>query len=174
MKAGRMPITLVFAGLLATIAVVSGRYQFRNLRRLRGGESLASDDRRYLIGQCRRRIVNSGLLLILAGMLAGDYFGGGMEELGRIATLKELNPPQEATEEDRTFVRILVVYWIVFLVILFAVVVVAIADYSATTLYGRQQLRRIRAEQSDLLERDLAVHRQKQLNDRQNRLGGTE
>ena len=104
-------------------------------------------------------------------MLAGDYFGGGMEELGRIATLKQLNPPQEMTEDDKGLVRAIVLYWIVFLVILFAVIVVAIADYSATTLYGRQQLRRIRAEQSDLLVRDLALHRQKQLNDRTNRLG---
>ena len=166
-----MPITLLFAVLLAGIAVVSGRYQLRNLRRLRGGEAIASDDRAYLMGQCRRRIVNSGLLLILAGMLAGDYFGGGLEELGRIATLKQLDPPQEPTEADKDFVRTVAIYWIVFLVILFAVVVVAVADYSATSLYARQQLRRIRTEQSDLLERDLAMHRQQQLNDRKNRMG---
>jgi hypothetical protein len=166
-----MPITLLFAVLLAGIAVVSGRYQLKNLRRLRGGEAIASDDRAYLMGQCRRRIVNSGLLLILAGMLAGDYFGGGLEELGRIATLKQLDPPREPTEEDKNFVRTVAIYWIVFLIILFAVVVVAVADYSATSLYARQQLRRIRVEQSDLLERDLALHRQQQLNDRKSRLG---
>lgn len=166
-----MAITLFFAGVLATIAVVSGRYQLRNLRRLRGGEALASDDRRYLRGQCRRRIVNAGLLLILAGMLAGDYFGGGMQELGRIGSLKQLDPPQDLTDADKDFVRAVAMYWIVFLVILFAVVVVAITDYSATTLYGRQQLKRIRTEQTGLLERDLAMHRQQKLNERMNRLG---
>jgi len=49
--------------------------------------------------------------------------------------------------------------------------VIAVADYTATSLYARQQLRRIRNEQRTLLERDLAVYRQQKLNDRAKRLG---
>ena len=55
-------------------------------------------------------------------------------------------------------------------IVLFLVIVVAVADYTATSLYARQQFRRIRNEQRTLLERDLAVIRQQKLNDRAKRL----
>ena len=50
------------------------------------------------------------------------------------------------------------------------VLMIAMADYVAVGLYGRQQLRRIQHEQRDLLERDLAMIRQQKLNDRERRL----
>ena len=46
----------------------------------------------------------------------------------------------------------------------------AVSDHVALGLYGRQQLQRIRTEQRDLLERDLAMVRQQKLNDRMKRL----
>ena len=155
--------------VLAAIALVSLRYQVRNLRRLRN-ESLASDDRRYLRGVAQRRTVNAVLLLVLAGMLAGAYLSGGQQELNRIAGLKVQDPPAERTPEDDEFVKSWAIYWIVVLALLFFVIAVAIADYTATSLYGRQELRRIRQEQRTLLERDLAVYRQQKLNDRAKRL----
>jgi hypothetical protein len=155
--------------VLAAIAAVSLRYQVRNFRRLRT-ESLASDDRRYVRGVARRRTVNAVLLLVLAGMLAGAYLSGGQQELNRIAGLKLQDPPAERTPEDDEFVKSWAIYWSVFLVLLFFVVAVAVADYTATSLYGRQELRRIRQEQRTLLERDLAVYRQAKLNDRAKRL----
>jgi len=158
-------ILLLMAVPLAGFALVSLSYQYRTWRRLRT-ESLASDDRRYLRGVCQRRTLNAVLLLALAGMLAGSYFTGGLEELRRIAHLNQQDPPAEPTDEDRQTVRSLAIYWMVVLGLLFFVIVVAIADYMATTLYSRQQLRRIQHEQRDLLERDLAVYRQQRLNDR--------
>jgi len=158
-----MAAAFCLSALLAGIAVVSLRYQARNWRRLRS-ESLASDDRRYLRGQYRRRTLNGVLLLALAGMLAGAYLSGGQQELNRIAGL------DERTAVEKEFVKSWAIYWIVFLVLLFFVIVIAAADYTATSLYARQQLRRIRNEQRTLLERDLAVYRQQKLNDRARRL----
>jgi len=155
--------------ILAAIALVSLRFQVRNWGRLRN-ESLASDDRRYLRGLAQRRTINSVLLLVLAAMLAGAYLSGGQQELNRIAGLKFQDPPAGRTPEDDEFVKSWAIYWSVFLVVLFFVVAVAIADYTATSLYGRQQLRRIQSEQRTLLERDLAVYRQQKLNDRAKRL----
>jgi hypothetical protein len=155
--------------ILAAIALVSLRFQVRNWRRLRN-ESLASDDRRYLRGLAQRRTINSVLLLILAAMLAGAYLSGGQQELNRIAGLKLQDPPEDRTPEDDEFVKSMAIFWSAFLVVLFFVVAVAIADYTATSLYGRQQLRRIQSEQRTLLERDLAVYRQQKLNDRAKRL----
>jgi hypothetical protein len=164
-----MAAAFCLSALLAAIAGVSLRYQLRTWRRLRT-ESLASDDRRYLRGVCQRRTINGVLLLVLAGMLAGAYLSGGQQELNRIAGLPLQDPPGERTPEDDQFVRSWAIYWIVVLVVLFAVIVLAVADYTATSLYARQQLRRIRNEQRTLLERDLAVYRQQKLNDRARRL----
>jgi len=164
-----MAAAFCLSALLAGIAVVSLRYQVRNWRRLRS-ESLASDDRRYVRGLAQRRTVNAVLLLGLAGMLAGAYLSGGQQELNRIAGLPAQDPPGEQTPEDREFVKSWAIYWIVFLVLLFFVIVIAAADYTATSLYARQQLRRIRDEQRTLLERDLAVYRQQKLNNRARRL----
>lgn len=164
-----MAAAFCLAALLAGIAIVSLRYQLRTWRRLRT-ESLASDDRRYLRGVCQRRTLNGVLLLILAGMLSGAYLSGGQQELNRIAGLKLQEPPGERTPEDDAFIKSWAIYWIVVLVVLFAVIVIAVADYTATSLYARQQFRRIRQEQRTLLERDLAVYRQQKLNDRARRM----
>jgi hypothetical protein len=164
-----MAAAFCLSALLAGIAVVSLRYQVRNWRRLRS-ESLASDDRRYLRGIAQRRTLNAVLLLALSAMLAGAYLSGGQQELNRIAGLPGQDPPGEQTPEDKEFVKSWAIYWIVFLVLLFFVIVIAAADYTATSLYARQQLRRIRDEQRTLLERDLAVYRQQKLNDRARRL----
>jgi cytochrome c-type biogenesis protein CcmH/NrfG len=157
---------LILSAFLAGFAIISLRYQLRNWRRLRS-ETLASDDRRYLRGVCQRRSLNAVLLLALAGLLAGAYLSGGLADLTRIAAMD----PQDRTDEDRETVKSLAIYWIVVLVILFFVIVIAMGDYVAVGLYGRQQLRRIQHEQRDLLERDLAVYRQQKLNDRMRRPG---
>jgi hypothetical protein len=162
-------VLLLMSAVSIGIAVVSLRNQVRTWRRLRT-ESLASDDRRYLRGVCQRRTMTAVLLLALGGMLAGAHFTGGLDELVRIARLDQQDPPAKPTEEDRETVKSLALYWIVVLGLLFFVIVLAVVDYAATSLYGRQQLRRIQHEQRALLERDLAVIRQQKLNDRARRL----
>ena len=164
-------MAMLLSAILIGIAIVSLRYQWRTWRRLRSGESIPSDDRRYLRGVCRRRTLNAVLLLILAGMLAGAFLSGGQQEFNRIAMLKQQDPPGEHTPEDLEFAKSWTIYWIIILVLLFVVLVIALADYTATSLYGRQQLQRIREEQRVLRERDLAVYRQQKLNDRMRRPG---
>ena len=66
--------------------------------------------------------------------------------------------------------RFLAWYWIAVLGLLFVVLMVAVSDYVATSLYGRQQYRRIQHEQRALLERDLAVYRQQKLNNRMKKM----
>jgi UDP-N-acetylmuramyl pentapeptide phosphotransferase/UDP-N-acetylglucosamine-1-phosphate transferase len=154
--------------VLSLIAVVSLRHHFRNLARLKQ-QSFASDDRAYLRAQSRRRIVISGLLLIVAGLLAGAYLSGNQQHFEAIGELSELNPPQEPTEADRQFVKWWTVYWMVTLVFLFVMILGAIVDYVAVALYGRSQYRRIANEQQELLDRDLAMYRQAKQNERMKR-----
>lgn len=152
---------LAMAFILAVIAIVSLRFQIRTWQRLRR-QAVASDDRRYLRGLCQRRALNAVLLMILAGLLAGSYLFAGWEELSRLSQVAR----EDMTDADRDSLRSQAYYWMAILILLFVVLVVAISDYTATSLYGRQQLARIREEQRTLLERDLAVHRQQKLNDR--------
>ncbi|HJZ94077.1 MAG TPA: hypothetical protein VKE40_24600 [Gemmataceae bacterium] len=164
-----MAATLVLMSVfLAALAIISLRYQLRTWRRLRT-ESMASDDRRYLRGVAQRRTLNAVIMLALSGMLAAALLTGGVSELIRIAHLNQQDPPVQPTDEDRETVKSLAIYWIVVLVLLFLIIVLAVADYSAIALYGRQQLRRIQNEQRTLLERDLAMYRQQKLNDRARR-----
>ena len=158
-------IAFTLSAILALIALVSLRFQIRNVRRLRR-EALASDDRRYVFGQWQRRTLNAVLMLGLAGMLAGAYLSGGQQRFEEIANLKQQDPPAEATDEDKQFVRSWTYYWMAVLALIFFIVAIAIADSLAISLYGRQQLSRIRTEQQTLMERDLAMYRQSQLNDR--------
>jgi cytochrome c-type biogenesis protein CcmH/NrfG len=164
-------MAMLLSAILVVIAAVSLRYQWRTLRRLRSGESIPSDDRAYLRGVCQRRTLNAILLLLLAGMVAGAFLSGGQQELNRIIQLKQQDPEAKHTPEDLEFAKWWLIYWIVVLVVLFFVLVVALADYTATSLYGRQQMERIREEQRVLLERDLALYRQHKLNDRMRRSG---
>jgi hypothetical protein len=154
---------------LIGIAVVSLRFQIRNIRRLTNRSPIPSDERRYLRGLTQRRILNSFLMLVLGGMIIGAYASGYQARFEEIAKFKDLDPPVEATDDDRAFMRTWAMYWIVVLVLLFFVVTVAIVDYVATSLYARQQLRRIQSEQRTLLERDLAVYRAQRENDRMRR-----
>lgn len=163
-----MSFALVLAIGLALIAVVSLRTQVRNWRRLRT-EMLPSDDRRYLLGQCRRRGFNGVLLLFLAGMISWAVFSGALGRFEAIANSKDQDPPVELTEDDRDFIKTFTYYLIACLVVLFVVMLLALLDWLAVSLYGRQQLRRIAGEQSALLERDLAMHRQQKINNRMNK-----
>lgn len=163
-----MVVALFLSLGLSLIAVVALRIQFRNLARLRS-QAFASDDRTYLRSQCRRRILTSSLLLVLAGLLAGAYLSGGQQKFEALGELSQQDPPGTPTDEDREFVKLWSVYWIITLGVLFLVVLTAVIDYVAVAVYGRSQLRRIQHEQRDLLDRDLAMYRQAKLNERMNR-----
>jgi uncharacterized BrkB/YihY/UPF0761 family membrane protein len=162
-----MVAALLFSLVLALIAIVSLRKHFASLSKLKS-QAFASDDREYLRSQARRRIVISGLLLVLACMLAWAYLSGLQQRFDAISELSEQVPPQEPTLEDRQFVKYWTIYWIVSLGILFVMILGAIIDYVAVALYARSQFRRIAHEQQELLDRDLAMYRQAKLNSRMN------
>jgi flagellar biosynthesis protein FlhB len=166
-----MSIALTLSAILIAIALVSLRFQFAGFQRLRARQAMPSDDRRYLRGQIQRRTINAILMLALAGLIAYAFISGMQQRFDEISNLKDLDPPQKPTDDDRAFIKFLTYYWILILALLFFVCFIAIVDYLATHLYGRQQIRRIQSEQRTLLERDLAVYKQQRENDR---MRGTE
>lgn len=138
------------AAVIAGIAIYSLRGQLRQLRRLRA-ETMAADDRRYHRNRAYRRAANGVLMLLLAGLIAGSHLSG-LE--GRIDQIGD-----DPTPEQRDLARFYALYWIAVLVLIFLVVVIALMDLIGTWLYGHGQMRRLRAEHQERLDRDLAVVR---------------
>src|ERR1700680_2985660 len=68
-------LEMIFAGLivvvLISVAVYYGPRQWQALRKLRTENDLDAADRRYIHRQAWRRLVNSGLMLLLAALLVG-------------------------------------------------------------------------------------------------------
>lgn len=164
-------LALMLAGGIALAALFSLRRQLATFRKLRGGEAIASDDRRFFHNQALRRTVCGGLLLLLSAMIAGNYVLGIDDRREKIAEQRDArqqagDPMTEKTEEEKQFIRTYVGLWIGVLLLVFLVTSVAIMDIWSTRRYAVQQMRRMRNEHLALLERDLAVHRMQKQNDR--------
>ncbi|MFO0821826.1 MAG: hypothetical protein U0792_01700 [Gemmataceae bacterium] len=156
-------VGMLFAVLLMCLGVGSGLRQLRTMRRLREEAFVPEVDQRYYRGQGRRRMLASGLLLIIGLMIAVYYLSGmdaRMDELGA--------KPQDGPlpEEDKQFMRLGVMYWIVVILLLGVVLTVAVIDFWATRGYWLARYREIKADHNTKLQRDLAVYRQQKLNDR--------
>jgi len=156
-------VGLIFAVVLVVLGTGGGSRQLRTLRRVQSEPYLPEVDRAYFRGQGRRRLVASGLLVVIGLMIAFYYLSGmdaRMDELG--ARQKELPP----AEEDKRFARLVGIYWIVVILLLGGTVSVAMIDFWATRVYWMARYREIKSDHDTKLQRDLAVYRQQKLNDR--------
>ena len=176
-------VGLLLASILLALGIGSGLRQRWTLRRLRAEKYMPSDERAYLRRQARRRLVTSGVLLVIGGMIAGAYLSGMEARANAIAdrqkradaqadpTADPGRPPDDAakpppTEDEKRFVKLYGTYWIVILLLLFGTVCLAVFDFWSTRWYFMAQYRRIKADHESKLQRDLAVHRHTKENDR--------
>jgi hypothetical protein len=162
------------AAVPLALGIYSIRQQLGNLKRLRSGPLLPSDDRSYLRNQAYRRLFTGALLLGLAALLIGSSVSGMQrraDELGHNRAVAEIGEKPPLTQEDKDFFRFYTLYWISVLLLVFLVISMAIVDIWSTRRYAWQQLRRIQTENRAMLERDLAMHRQQKLNDRMRKEG---
>jgi hypothetical protein len=162
-------VGLIFALLLVVLGVGAGVRQFETLRRVREEPYMPEVDTRYFRGQAWRRLIASGLLLIIGGMIAYYYLSGMDARMDQIPERNKAgeqpadNPQDEA---DKDFTRFVAIYWIVVILLVGLVVLVAILDFWATRLYWLARYREMRADHETKLQRDLAVYRQQRLNGR--------
>ena len=176
-------VGLLLASMLLALGIGSGLRQRRTLRRLRAEKYMPSDERAYLRRQARRRLLTSGVLVLIGGMIAGAYLSGMEARANGIADRKKLaeaRPDPEAdpgrpaddagrpppSEDEKRFVKLYGTYWIVILLLLFGTVCLAVFDFWATRWYFMAQYRRIKSDHEAKLQRDLAVHRHTKENDR--------
>jgi heme/copper-type cytochrome/quinol oxidase subunit 2 len=144
----------VFGALLvAVLTVLSGFYSWRQismLRRLRGAHGLSDEEARWRRGQAWRRLFGSALMLVLAGLLAWAVLVVGE---------RAQNLPD--TPESHHFLQLYTIVWIIFLLLLLALVILASADIWFTRRFSLRQQRKILAERRAMLEREVARLRER-------------
>jgi len=155
-----MQIVLGVAFIVILLAM-AGYFVWQQLqarRTLRTSPDLDPEERRYLQGQVWRRLICSGLMVLLAGMLATSfYLEGPASQLVREGEAnRERGERLPPTPEQEQFVTLYSAYWVAFLLVLLAVVMLAGVDFFAIRNYGMRQLRRIRADRRAMLEGELA------------------
>jgi hypothetical protein len=131
------PAELVFgAALVAVLLGVGGFYGWRQVRRLRGPDKGAvafPGEERYFRTQAWRRLVCSGLMVLLAGLLVGSYF---------------LEDPA-----DVEAAYLFALYWIGVFLVFLAILALAVADWWATRNFTLRQLQQLEDRHQDLIAR---------------------
>jgi zinc transporter ZupT len=151
-------VGLLFAVFLGLLGVGAGMRQFVTLARVRTQHYMADEDRRYFHSQARRRMLASGLLVVIGVMIATFYLSG-MD-----AWMNEVR--QKEAEEDKDFAKLIGFYWISVILLVGVVICVAVIDLIATRKYWMTRYKELKADHEAKLQRDLAVFRQQKLNDR--------
>ena len=153
------------SGLVTVLLLLAGYYaliQVRTLRRTTAYHEMLPDDRSFLRRQAWRRLVGSGLMVVLASMMVAAYatnMQARAEDLGN-RHVKERAEGQEMSEDDKQFAREWGWYWLAFMLILGGIVAVAGVDLFATRRYGVRKLRRIQSDRRAMLQRQLERYRQ--------------
>jgi uncharacterized BrkB/YihY/UPF0761 family membrane protein len=134
-------------GLIALVVAVAGFFlwrQFALLRTLRHEEGLAGAERHYLRQQARRRLLNSILMLLFAGLLVGGFFLFPPEPTA-------LEAPAEPDEIAKESIRLFTAYWILALLVLLAILALAVVDLWATARFGFQHQKQLEQDRRAML-----------------------
>jgi hypothetical protein len=150
------------AALLAGVSLAFARQQIQTLRRSRAAPT-GLDDPPYERRRARLRLLCCGLMLILAGMVAGTDAFGLEERADALIRVRQAEratgAPADFTPEQRHFGQIYSAYWIALLLLLFAVVLLAALDLWGIRRYRRRHLQRLRADRNAMLAQEVVVLR---------------
>jgi len=157
-------IDIVYAlvAVLLLLAAVYAVKQIRTLQRTTAYHEMLPDDRAFLRRQAWRRLVGSGLMIVLAALMGGAYVSGlqaRADEVGQ-RRQRERAEGQPMSDDDRDFGRLYGGYWIGFLLVLGGLVGVAGIDLLATRRYGLRKLQQIQSDRKAMLQRQLERYRQ--------------
>jgi hypothetical protein len=157
---------IVFGALLVVVLLgVAGFYGWRQvalLRRLRLRQDIPSEEDDYLRRQAWRRLINSGLMVLLAGMLA--FVLVTLEgPVGKVAKEREAYTAENAppfTPAEKDLLHVWGGLYVAILLVLLAVLFVAGADLWSTRRYARKAYRKLQADRRAMIERQLLRMRQ--------------
>jgi hypothetical protein len=157
-------VNQLVAGVLlaATLVLVAAFYtwrQVRALRQLRRDPGPDPAEHAFRQAQAWRRLVGSGLLFVLAGLLAGAlaFLEAPAQRLAdERDAVRAAGSEPETTPEQRTFIRVYSAYWIVLLLVLLAVLVLGGLDLWATRAFALREHRKIQADRRAMIEDQVA------------------
>ena len=147
--------------LIIVLLAMAGFFAWRQAKTLRGLQLAVEQDeeeRRYLRNQAWRRLLCSGLMVVLAVLLAASFF---LEDAAnKLVREGETNQQQgikrPLQEEEQRFLNLYQQFWGVACLVLFLIIVIAGLDYMAIRRYGRRQYRQIQADRRAMIESELA------------------
>ncbi len=154
---------IILVLVLLIVAILYIVRQVLALRRLRAVEEMSLEERAYLHGRAQRRLITSLLLFLLGVMLAGAliYLEAPAQRLADEQAAKEQQgDTTPLAPEMRKFAQLYAWFWILFLLILMAVVFLAALDYWSTRRYGLRQHRKIIDDRRAMIEREVSRLRQ--------------
>ncbi len=159
--------TIFGVSLVVMLLFLGGYYawrQVRNLRALKVLELAAPDDRRDARRQAWRRLINSGFMLLFAGLLVGSFFlESRAQELAEFANAARAQGEEPVfDEEQRAFGQLYRGYWLVSMLVFFAIVVLAAVDVWAIRRTGNRLRRQLQEERRAMIEEQLARLRGKE------------
>jgi hypothetical protein len=151
----------VIVAVLLGLAGYFGWRQWQTLRGLRGQAELPPEDRRYYRTQAWLRLVNCGLMVVFAGLLAGTYLLGQERRADEFPAgpAAEERGADHPTAEERSFARWYTTYWIVLLLVLLAIVTLAVVDLLAIRRFGVRHFRKLQADRRAMIEREVSLLR---------------
>jgi MFS family permease len=119
------------------------------------------EEKKHLRGQAWRRLACGILMALLGVMLAGAllFLEAPAEELGE----KLANQGPVTEPEDRGFARFYGWYWVTFLLLMLALVVLAGVDLWAVWRNGLRQLKQLQQERRDMIAHEATHLRQRRL-----------
>jgi hypothetical protein len=172
-----MATALALAVGLILLGVTTGVFQVRGQRRLAARRHVPSDEFAYLRGRYRRRLLTAALLVAIGGMIGGAYLSGlerRADNLGEPKPGEADQPPaqRKMTDDEKQLFRFWSGYWIIVVVLVFALTVLATLDAWSTRRYWLSQYRALREDHEAKLRRDLAVYRQQKEQTRGGRISG--
>jgi hypothetical protein len=157
-------LEMIFAGLivvvLISVAVYYGPRQWQALRKLRTENDLDAADRRYIRHQAWRRLINSGLMLLLAALLVGSYIVGQERQAAEMGARSANRPDNAAgagpSAEQERFLNRYSTTWILIGLVLLAILCLAFADLWAIRSFGIRHYRKIQADRREVIQREVA------------------
>ena len=147
----------VFGSLLVLLlAAVGVSVGWRQLGILRATAGTQTDEGHFHRRLAYRRLTSGVLMLALAGLLAGMllYLEDPTMRLAAERHEQALTgEPPPLLGHERDLVRISLVLWITFLLLLFAVMMLALADVWAIRRFARRQYRKLRDDRRSMIAR---------------------
>jgi MFS family permease len=154
-------ITILLSVVLLGVACYFGYRQVLALRGAASPEALGADDRRFTRSQAYRRLFCSFLMVVFSGLLIGWLFLDPTYRTlheDRLAQAAE-DPAAPLTDQQREALGLFSLYWIAALFVLLVLVSMAALDFWATTRYGFDQHRRLKADHRAFIEEQVARRR---------------